>query len=371
MHGCVCAMLLVAVTQVALIPLAAGQGSLKPTAHVSCDRPDGLTVHVNTETHNIGRVYAKSAYDTPECSMVPSGENEASLFIPFTKCGTEQDGNSYFNVIVIARTGKLVTDSDVAYMVQCSFDTEEKTVTSSSVNIGGSAVGATRLNGTGDSAEIILTIYDFKAGMTTQSLILGEKYRLDVDIDNGVKYGGIVRNCLAVGVDGARYRLLDDNGCPTEPDLFPIPQLDASFSRNGDHIYISAPFHAFKFPGSNALLFQCDVKLCAGQCEPASCDGEQSYGRKKRSVKQNNDNVSDEYTISSGFTVYDSKLQRLRRVDETTPPESRETSSVCFLIAVVLGCLFPISCVANLLLFGRDRLRRRQEKNCFCSKTAN
>ena len=54
------------------------------------------------------------------------------------------------------------------------------------------------------------------------------------------------------------YLVMDDNGCATDPSIF------------GEWIYepslgvFTAVFNAFKFPTSNNISFQCNIRVCLG-----------------------------------------------------------------------------------------------------------
>ena len=43
-----------------------------------------------------------------------------------------------------------------------------------------------------------------------------------------------------------------------------------------------ARFNAFKFPSSNNLRFQCNIRVCFGSCPPVNCEGVDAYGRRRR-----------------------------------------------------------------------------------------
>ena len=45
---------------------------------------------------------------------------------------------------------------------------------------------------------------------------------------------------------------------------------------------LKATFSAFKFPSQNNIRFQCNVRVCFGQCQPQNCGGRNAFGRRKR-----------------------------------------------------------------------------------------
>lgn len=74
-----------------------------------------------------------------------------------------------------------------------------------------------------------------------------------------------------------------------------FPELDKL--RSGDQL--EARFNAFKIPESNFLVFEATVRTCREGCQPAYCQGasgrnEPSFGRRKRSLNETDDNIMDE-----------------------------------------------------------------------------
>lgn len=91
-------------------------------------------------------------------------------------------------------------------------------------------------------------------------------------------YGGFARSCVALTSDEDgenEYMVTDENGCATDPNIF------QEWSRNSNKSLV-APFSAFKFPSSNSIRFQCNVRVCFGNCQPVNCNGYDAYGRRRR-----------------------------------------------------------------------------------------
>lgn len=84
------------------------------------------------------------------------------------------------------------------------------------------------------------------------------------------------------------FEIIDANGCPVDPSIFP------SFQLNGNAL--ESTYEAFRFTESYGVIFQCNIKYCIGRCEPILCPtqtsqqgifgrdsgGVQSYGRRRR-----------------------------------------------------------------------------------------
>ena len=54
---------------------------------------------------------------------------------------------------------------------------------------------------------------------------------------------------------------MDDNGCATDPTIFGEWEYERSLG------VLTAVFNAFKFPASNNISFQCNIRVCFGQCQ--------------------------------------------------------------------------------------------------------
>lgn len=96
---------------------------------------------------------------------------------------------------------------------------------------------------------------------------------------SSVIYGGYARSCVARTMEDEgefQYEVTDDNGCATDPSIFGNWEYDPHQKS------LMARFNAFKFPSSNNLRFQCNIRVCFGSCPPVNCDGVDAYGRRRR-----------------------------------------------------------------------------------------
>ena len=89
-------------------------------------------------------------------------------------------------------------------------------------------------------------------------------------ISSGI-YGGFARSCVAKTLDKDveskienEHRVTDENGCATDPDIF------GDWQYNADTQSLTAEFGAFKFPQSDNIRFQCNIRVCFGRCQPVS-----------------------------------------------------------------------------------------------------
>lgn len=58
------------------------------------------------------------------------------------------------------------------------------------------------------------------------------------------------------------YIVTDENGCATDPTIF------GEWDYNADTQSLLAGFNAFKFPSSDNIRFQCNIRVCFGKCQP-------------------------------------------------------------------------------------------------------
>lgn len=80
-------------------------------------------------------------------------------------------------------------------------------------------------------------------------------------------YGGFARNCVAKTMEDSKeneYIVTDENGCATDPTIF------GEWEQNPDTQSLMASFNAFKFPNSDNIKFQCNIRVCFGRCQPVS-----------------------------------------------------------------------------------------------------
>lgn len=72
------------------------------------------------------------------------------------------------------------------------------------------------------------------------------------------------------------YIVTDENGCATDPNIF------GEWQYNSETNSLLAGFNAFKFPSSDNIRFQCNIRVCFGRCQPVNCRGYNAFGRRKR-----------------------------------------------------------------------------------------
>lgn len=110
-------------------------------------------------------------------------------------------------------------------------------------------------------------------------------------------YGGFARSCIAKTMEDNvqnEYLVTDENGCATDTSIF------GNWEYNPDTNSLLASFNAFKFPSSDNIRFQCNIRVCFGKCQPVNCGGYNAFGRRRRSIA---DNSSDTTAIATSTGV--------------------------------------------------------------------
>lgn len=72
-------------------------------------------------------------------------------------------------------------------------------------------------------------------------------------------------------------------------------------------------FLAFKFPSSNNLRFQCNVRICFNNCPTASCEDTEAYGRRRRRRELDDKDEDDQsMTLTNSLGIETFKEGQLR-----------------------------------------------------------
>jgi hypothetical protein len=197
--------------------------------------------------------------------------------------------------------------------------------------------------------------------------------RPQVDVQPNAIYGGFARRCVAHTMDDDdrenEYLVTDDNGCATDPSIFGEWEYERTKG------VLTATFNAFKFPSQNNIRFQCNIRVCFGQCQPQNCGGVNAYGRRRREIAEpeavRNASANEleavtrsrrevEGSVFSGQLREEIKVQSNAiltlerrsesRVDPQTagsgPDEDVCVSKIGFIIALVITALLALVAVA-------------------------
>lgn len=239
---------------------------------------DGIQVEVQLGGFD-GIIYVKGHSQDPKCRKLVMSNN-ANEFVDFKvqfgNCDLiHRDGEAGF-VLVIQKHPKLVTYRARAYHVKCVYNTGERTVTLG-FNVSMITTSGTIAN-TGPPPTCLMSITALN-GHEVTSAEIGQDLLLRVDVQPDSIYGGFARSCEAKTMDDEgeyQYEVTDANGCATDPSIF------SDWKYDQDRKSLVARFNAFKFPSSNNLRFQCNIRVCFGSCPAVNCNGIDAYGKRRR-----------------------------------------------------------------------------------------
>lgn len=99
------------------------------------------------------------------------------------------------------------------------------------------------------------------------------------------------------------YVVTDENGCATDPSIF--GEWEYSEETNS----LLASFNAFKFPSSNNIRFQCNIRVCFGRCQPVNCRGANAFGKRRRRREIGDSNSSTSVSLPSELEGMDGTLR--------------------------------------------------------------
>ncbi|UYV71427.1 dp [Cordylochernes scorpioides] len=312
---------------------------------------DGVQVSVQIDGFN-GVIYVKGHSQDPQCRrIVASTELETIDFkVLFNACGLIHVNGEASFILVIQKHPKLVTYRARAYHIKCVYNTGEKTV---KIGLGVDMITTSgTIANTGPPPRCIMTIVTVD-GREVSSVSIGDDLLLRVQVEPSYIYGGFARSCVAktLGDDKILYEVTDANGCATEPDIFGNWELDPK------NKFLIARFNAFKFPTSNNLRFQCNIRVCFGSCPPVNCKGVDAFGRRRR--RQADVAVlgaEQEGSLREEITVQSNAILTLERKDSQVAPTTEgpiieEIDSVCLpklglIVSLVITTLLALVAVA-------------------------
>ncbi|CAG0892378.1 unnamed protein product, partial [Cyprideis torosa] len=315
-----------------------------------------------------GVLYVKGYSDRSECRAVINGIPPGGVLdfkVRFNTCGLIHVNGEAAFILVFQKHPKLVTHKAQAFHVKCIYKTGPATVTLG-FNVSMFTTSGTIAN-TGPPPVCIMRIVadvedddDSNSPSDISSVQIGDRLKLIVSVTPTLIYGGFVRNCVAKTMDDENentYLVTDENGCATDPSVFGEffydPTLNATVAR----------FDAFKFPSSNSIRFQCNVRVCFGQCQPVNCGGIDVHGKKRKKrqadtffvdVEDEDPHVvqtyntgafAEEIVVESNAILTFEKSER-RVAVQPLEPEEVCISMVWFILALIITALLSLVAVA-------------------------
>lgn len=332
-----------------------------PDIQVEC-LADGVRVRLKIKDFN-GLLYVKSYSKDERCRKVVEMPKDEESFVFFTvhfgDCGLVHVNGLASFVLVMQTHLKLVTSTTKAFHIKCIYKTGEQNVTLA-FNVSMLTTAGTIAN-TGPPPTCSMRIIS-RSGDQVSSAEIGENLVLQVDVQPSSIYGGFARSCVAKTSEVStnvenEYLVTDEDGCAKDPAIF------GEWERSEDGSALRAAFNAFKFPSSDNIRFQCNIRVCFGKCVPVNCRGSDAYGkRRKREVTDESTALTmpvgqlrEEVTVESNqiLTTQRREPSQVARQRDGTGAEGASQSSgeVCvsaagLAVALALTALLALVAVA-------------------------
>uniref|UniRef100_A0AC34F2A4 ZP domain-containing protein n=1 Tax=Panagrolaimus sp. ES5 TaxID=591445 RepID=A0AC34F2A4_9BILA len=268
-----------------------------------------------------GRVYVNGLADDDRCSRnfaANSDQSKMSMMIQNGDCTMQRqrvtgslEGIMLSLTIVVSFHGTFVTKADRAYRCMCFF----RNIKRLSNAIDMSPLGTTELLDTAKMPTCSYSIHSSSPdGPITTAGKIGDKIYHVWQCEDSAQ-GFLVHSCFVDDGKGARFDLLDIDGCAIDPIIQPDVVYDSTLTK------ASVETWGYKFSDTSVLNYQCVVELCkkeAGECDglsPPTC------GRHKRSIgnrRQNEHKLSNEMEVSTTMEIVDQIPEK--DVPENTHP---------------------------------------------------
>ena len=275
--------------------------SSPPEVVVNC-LSDGIQVKIHiVEDEDFNSVfYVKKHSNDERCRKLidirsPISNRTEVFKVKFGTCGlVHVNGEAHF-ILVMQKHPTLVTYKAQAYHIRCIYKPSEQNVTLG-FNVSMLTTAGTIAN-TGPPPTCILRIVTTD-GDEINSAEIGEDLALEVEVQPSSIYGGLARNCIAKTTEDNvenEYLVTDENGCATDTAIF------NDWQYNRSRRTLRAIFHAFKFPSSDNIRFQCNIRICFGQCQPINCHGRNAFGKRKRRQIESDFTTDEKSLIPKGL----------------------------------------------------------------------
>ncbi|CAH1404987.1 unnamed protein product [Nezara viridula] len=358
-------------------PVTAKTDFPQPEMIVSC-LSDGVQVEIHIEEKGFnGVLYVKGHSKDEKCRRVLSVPNDSpvrtEIFkVNFGTCGLIHVNGQASFVLVIQKHPMLVTFKTQAYHIKCVYTTGEQNVTLG-FNVSMLTTAGTIAN-TGPPPTCFMRIVTH-SGQEINSAEIGDNLMLQVEVQPSTIYGGFARSCVAKTMEDTvenEYEVTDENGCATDPSIF------GEWDYNPETQSLMANFNAFKFPSSDNIRFQCNIRVCFGKCQPVNCRGYNAFGRRRREIRDTNRTGADIYEpVSEGqlreeITIQSNAILTFERREERfidpregrLSPEVQQIDDICvsmigFIIALVITALLALVAVAVAVSCWLIAYRRR------------
>ncbi|CAB0044724.1 unnamed protein product [Trichogramma brassicae] len=263
-----------------------------------------IAVQVHTNKPFNGRIYALGRSETCNNDVSNSNSFRLDLTMNGQDCNTQSVSDpgfqtgTYSNTVVLQHHSVVMTKADKIYKVKCTYDMTSKNITFGMMPIRDPEMIS--ITSAPEAPPPKIRILDGGA-REVETVRIGDRLTFRIEIPEDTPYGIFARSCVAMAKDAkSTFQIIDDEGCPVDSSIFP------GFSTDGNALQSS--YEAFRFTESYGVIFQCNVKYCLGQCEPASCeygrDSLESWGKRRKRNLENTTN-EDDMTLSQEILVLD------------------------------------------------------------------
>ncbi|XP_068200882.1 uncharacterized protein tyn [Palaemon carinicauda] len=270
---------------------SSGEVTPRPTSdNVNCDttgvcydvsvhcKDTRIVVEVATNQPFNGRIYALGRSETCNVQVSNSDRFRLDLSMAGQDCNTQSAGGIYTNTVVIQHHSIVMTKTDKIYKVRCTYDMTSKNITFGMLPIRDPDM--IPITSAPEAPPPRIRILDAEL-REVETVRIGDRLTFRIEIPATTPYGIFARSCVAMAKDSrSTFQIIDDDGCPVEPSIFP------QFTR--DDSALQSVYEAFRFTESYGVIFQCNVKYCLGPCDPARCqigrEQIESWGRKRRGI---------------------------------------------------------------------------------------
>uniref|UniRef100_A0A915J3B9 ZP domain-containing protein n=1 Tax=Romanomermis culicivorax TaxID=13658 RepID=A0A915J3B9_ROMCU len=231
-----------------------------------------------------GRVYVKGLVEDDRCSRnfaTTTDQSKFSMQIPQGDCNMQRqrvsgalEGIVFSLVIVVSFHGTFETMNDRAFRCMCFFRNIKRVTNFLDVSM----LGTTELLDTAKTANCFYSMHaESPSGPLVRYAKVGDRIFHVWECDDQ-NQGILVHSCWVNDGRGARFDLVDVDGCAIDPIIQPDIKYDSSLNK----AFVES--WAYKFSDTSVLDYQCVVELCKksqGECNgltPPVC------GRGKRSI---------------------------------------------------------------------------------------
>ncbi|XP_074595258.1 uncharacterized protein LOC141850519 [Brevipalpus obovatus] len=261
---------------------------------------DSMVALVKTSGPFHGRIFALShpyeCFNTGHQHM----DEVVALSIPLHagQCGTISLGNgTYTNSLVIQKNPYILRESDRRIDIACDYHRVRRKLRGGKNVAEVQSIAMTRvITGLAPAPPVHLRIMNSTSGKDVRAVELGDNILLKVEMTDQSVYGIFGSQLIAQSGDMSESILLiDDQGCPLEPSVFP------SFTQDAHSKSLVAPFQAFRFATDSEIRFQMIISFCLDTCQPAYCGKSRSPYENgyARSIPHFNQTVKTGATVSS------------------------------------------------------------------------